>query len=242
MSYSLLDEDDEQYGYVNGNMYMDYNNVWIRNESYLYENDYKITSLDDIKEGDLLNIDDFTPAKEIEINIKNEGFKLLPVSYLVESDISNITIINYLKYFVEGKFIENDDKAEDEKNNLFHYKDAESGELFVLLKDPQTKERVLASATKQVKLTRTETCLVKPLNGLYNGFKILDDILNLSCYKDDNGYFTNCDGKPVNDPEPMIYSFNHILYAGNDDEERVVELKVVNPANGKRTKAASSNC
>jgi hypothetical protein len=247
MSYGTLDKDIARYhGYVNGNMYMDYDNVWIRDKSYLYENDYKITSLYDIKEGDLLNIDDFTPATEIEINIKNEGFKLLPFSYLIESDISNVTIINYIGYFVEGKFIENkdktNDKINDKNNNLFHYKDAESGELFVLLKDPQTRERVLASATKQVKLTRAETCLVKPVNGLYDGFKILDNISNLTCYMDEDGYFTNCDGDPVDDPEPMIYSFNHILYAGNADDERVVELKVVNPANGKFTKAASSNC
>lgn len=246
MSYNLLDEDAVFHGYVNGNMYMDYYNVWIRDKSYLFENDYKITSLDDIKEGDLLSIDDFTPAKEIEINIKNEGFKLLPFSYFVKSDIGNVTVINYIGYFVEGKFIENkdktNDKINDKNNNLFHYKDAESGELFVLLKDPQTRERVLASATKQVKLTCAETCLVKPVNGLYNGFKILDDITDLTCYMDENDYFTNCDGEPVDNPEPMIYLFNHILCAGDANDEWVVELKVVNPANGKRTKAASSNC
>jgi hypothetical protein len=213
------------HGYINGNMCMDYRNTWIKHVSEFYNKYYEIQSPADIKEGDILNIDDFTSVKEVEINIKNDGFKYIYYNRVNENAIGNVD------YFVEGRYIENKD------GSILRYKHADSGELFALLIDPQSKEAVFTSATKQIKLTRAETCLIHPLNGLYNGFKIIDDIDKLKCYTH-NGFYTTFEGKLTVTPEPRVYLFNYILYGSTVDDEQVKELKVINPANGKRTKVA----
>jgi hypothetical protein len=224
--YSRYEYYNRYHGYINGNMGMDYRNAWIKHVSELYNKYYEIQSPADIEEGDILNIDDFTPVKEVKINIKNEGFKYVYYNRVNENAIGNV------EYFIEGRYIENKD------GSILRYKHAESGELFALLIDPQSKEAVFAGETKQIKLTSAETCLIRPLNGLYNGFKIMDDITKLKCYTY-NGFYTKFDGKLTVTPEPKVYLFNYILYGSMIDDEQVKELKVINPANGKHTKAAA---
>jgi len=150
----------------------------------------------------------------------------------IMSDVEEFTIIgnyDYKQCIVDGKFTEID-------NGPFKYE--KDGEQFMLLVNEETDESCLASERQVIKLKSTNMYLVEPKNGLYRGYRILNDPKTLSCFEDDEGDYVDYAGNPTEVPVPCVYCYNYILFGFYSKDDKCVILDVDNPIGGMKTKPA----
>jgi hypothetical protein len=185
----------------------------------------------EIGENDILSAIDLTPAMPQPINVINEGVKLVKYAPIT-SDVEEFTIIgtyDHKQCIVDGKFTEID-------NGPFKYE--KGSEQFMLLVNEATDESCLASERRVIKLKSTDTYLVKPENGLYLNYRVLNDPKTLSCFEDDEGDYADYEGNPTEVPVPCVYCYNYILFGFYIKNDKCVILDVDNPTGGMNTKPA----
>jgi hypothetical protein len=233
IKYIILGYAKNYAGHLFGNSYVNYIGIWVKKGSYPYNinkignNVYDYTPQIDI--GDNLLDLDFMPVKPQTVEIKNEGFKLIKIDIITDHD-SNFTfaVFDYAELIVDGIYNGNGDY----KNNLFGFVNQDN-ELFSLLLDPQTKEFTLTSATKNIPVHRLENYLIKPEDGLYNGYKIESDGVISSDYDDEED-----DGDYVDNDFRRVFMYNYTFFRLDGEQSYIIELKAKKPNSGINTKAA----
>jgi hypothetical protein len=139
-------------------------------------NDYNV-NVKPINEYSVLS-NDFMPAIADQIDIENDGLKLVSVtSYLKGNHL--FTVI--YESLVDGVYL---DSMHD---GPFKYMNKD-GKLFALLTDLKTRKLTLASSDEIVESTRIDMIETTFKDGLFDGFKIMDNLngcmLNVLHYKD----------------------------------------------------------
>lgn len=221
-------------GHLIDNIYTSYINMWFLVNSYPFQlcfNEYYETETAPVIEcGDILD-EDFNPAGNEVINIKNTGFKIIDPRYRINNNnIKTFTAfgykgdisVGYEDYIADGKYI-----------GLEHigpfWCANEAGERFALLIDPQTGLAELASATKNIKLSDLNDYEVMPIDGLYNGYEIITP--KLAIVNDCANTTTTSVIMPSN------YMYGYTFFAV-DKLGKIVELDVRKYNSGARTKPA----
>jgi len=204
--YFKLTVNDAICGYINGNKYMSYDNNWVNHNTYPYNTTFKNI------EYDILT-PELTPVKALDVDIKNEDFKLVSNEKLVNS-------INFITIFVRSNSITMGKYFKINGSCPFNYVD-ESGEKFILtIRINSEKSNSLISADKEIKLDDLKNYKVDEEDGLYNSYEIVGDV-KMKAYMD-------------------VYCYNYIFFVIDHYTKEFRELEVRKPLSGKRTKAASS--
>jgi len=245
-------------GHLCGNMYTSYENAWIMHMVYSSLIDSKRGLrylLAEIEKNDLAIMDlDFNEKRPIQIDIQNEGFKVVLWKEIRNKD--TFTLID--GFITDGLYSESD------REDLFKYVNP-NGELTALLVDTQSGGMILAGSTQSVELTDLKSCLIRRENGLYAGFDIkfirkentiteafpeLVDYISVqgeydsdsdcdeyAIYRGEFDAYPNdyrdCHGMLWVDDTP-VYKYGYTIFTTN----RRVELEVRTPNSGKHTKIA----
>lgn len=139
-------------------------------------NDYNV-NVKSINEYSVLG-NDFIPAIADQIDIQNDGLKL--VSYTTRLEGNHLFTVIY-ESLVDGVYLNS------MQDGPFKYMNAD-GKLFALLTDLKTRKLTLASSNEIVELTRIDMIGTTFKDGLFDGFKIMDNfnnsMLNVLHYKD----------------------------------------------------------
>jgi hypothetical protein len=149
-------------GHLCGNMYTSYENAWIM---YMVYRDLADSIIDPryLVESELAILDlDFNAKQPIQINIQNEGLKIVVWKEIRKKD--TFTLFDD-KHIADGLYTESG------RDDIFKYI-SPNGELTALLVDTQSGGMTLASSTQSIGLTDLKSCLIRRENGLYAGFDI----------------------------------------------------------------------
>jgi hypothetical protein len=205
--YLQLTITDPFRGYINGRMYMSYDNNWINPDAYPYNKTSKNIEYD-------VFTPEFTPAQPLEIDIKNEDFKLINDEKLLEHSINSITIFARLKLITMGKYSKIDEPGP------FKYI------------DPNDVKYVLATSV----VDKTINSLISVDNEI-----VLDDLEKYKLEEKD-GFYSNYEiiGEFTKTRDICVYCYNYVFFAFNRYTNKVQELEVRKLLSGKHTKAASS--
>jgi hypothetical protein len=238
-------------GHLCGNMYTSYENAWI---AYSSLNDGLRNLLTNIERNDLAILDlDFNTKQPIQIDIQNEGFKVVLWKEIRNKD--TFTLID--GFITDGLY------SESGRDDLFKYVNP-IGELTALLVDTQSGGMTLASSTQLVELTDLKDCLIRCENGLYAGFDIKfisKEITFTEAFPEPDDFISECDYDSDSDcdeyaiyrgdfddypndyrneygmlwvDDKPVYKYGYTFFTTN----RTVELEVRTPNSGKHTKVA----
>lgn len=205
--YLQLTITDPFRGYINGRMYMSYDNNWINPDAYPYNNTFKNIEYD-------VFTPEFTPAHPLEIDIKNEDFKLINDEKLLEHNINSITIFARLKLITMGKYSKNDEPGP------FKYIDQNRVKYVLATSVVDKNINSLISADNEIVLNELENYKLEEKDGFYSNYEII-------------GEFTKT-------RDICVYCYNYVFFAFNRYTNKVQELEVRKLLSGKHTKAASS--
>jgi hypothetical protein len=156
---------------------------------------------------DILSYDDFYPVEAKKIIIKNAGSKLVmnvPIKN-VNTSSGAITAFREINYIAHGTYTDSG------QTDLYRYVN-ETGELFALLIDPQTKQQTLVSKTQIIELIDAADFKVYIKDGLYNGYELKDSINKIT--------------------DEYVYMYDNIFF----DDQLSVVTDVRKPNSGKLTK------
>lgn len=181
-SYYRIYYGDDYIGHLINTLYIKYD--YIKASAYANLRDEGV--LPDF--DDILSYDDFYPVDVKNIIIKNAGVKLVMNVPIVNVNASSgaITAFREIKYIAHGTY------KDSGRTDLYRYAN-ETGELFALLIDPQTKKPTLVSKTQIIELIDAADFKVYNKDGLYNGYELKDSINKITdeyVYVYDNIFFT----------------------------------------------------
>jgi hypothetical protein len=204
-------------GHLDGNMFTDYSNVWVRRGSYpdMINMEYifmKNTVLSANLGDDLLNLHDFSPVKPRQVNIINKGFKFVVLKRNICKSINKHTIFGYIQHITYGNYslMIND-------HSPYKYINEDTNEPFAMLFDEKTNTTTLANSNAIVELTRINNIRVgRTEDGLYDGYEI-------------NGEY---------DCEPIVYRYGDVFFF-RQFTTNAIELDMRNPSGGLKTKPAA---
>jgi hypothetical protein len=203
--YCRIQHDRDDYiGHLINNSYIKYDNI----ELDAYTNLRDSWVLPDF--GDILSYDDFNPVEAKKVIIKNAGPKLVmnvPIKN-VNTSSGAITAFREINYIAHGTYTDSG------QTDLYRYVN-ETGELFALLIDPQTKRPTLVSKTQIIELIDAADFKVYIKDGLYNGYELKDSINKIT--------------------DEYVYMYDDIFF----DDQLSVITNARNPNSGKITKAAA---
>ena len=184
---------------------MSYENVWIKNDAY----PYNVKGLETTH--DVFN-EDFEPVQLQEVNILNEGLKLVRNDQLIKGQN-----IKSFSVFIQFDFITMGVYSEIDRPGPFKYINQENEE-FALVISADGKDAALINAAREIKLNTTENYRVeKGSDGLYAGYEIVDN--------------------PSGQLYSNVFCYNYVLFAINYKTMEIIEFDVRKPHSGRRTKA-----